>query len=104
MKDNPAVDSIFCANDVSAFGAMDAIKKMGYRIPEDISIIGFDNVKTSGWASYELTTWLQPVDEMVEHSIKLLLEEENKSSDQPIMKGLQGSLVERNSVRDRNNG
>ncbi|MFC5713731.1 LacI family DNA-binding transcriptional regulator [Thalassorhabdus alkalitolerans] len=104
LKDNPAVDSIFCANDVSAFGAMDAIKKMGYRVPEDISIIGFDNVKTSGWASYELTTWLQPVDEMVEHSIKLLLEEENKSSDQPIMKGLQGSLVERNSVRDRNNG
>ena len=101
LERSKKIDAIFCANDISAFGAMDYLKKQGIRIPEDISVIGFDNVAMSDWSSYELTTWHQPVDEMVDYSINLLLEHINGDTDTPEIQRLEGHLVERGSVADR---
>lgn len=95
------IDAIFCANDISAFGAMDYLRKQGIRIPEDISVIGFDNVAMSDWSSYHLTTWHQPVEEMVEDAINLLLEHINSDDAAPIIQKLEGHLVKRGSVMDR---
>lgn len=55
----------------------------------------------SDWSSYELTTWHQPVDEMVDYSINLLLEHINGDTDTPEIQRLKGHLVERGSVKDR---
>jgi DNA-binding LacI/PurR family transcriptional regulator len=48
--------AIQCCNDASAFGAMTALREAGYRIPEDISIVGFDDIPTAGMAAPPLTT------------------------------------------------
>lgn len=53
-------DAIFCANDLLAFGAMDVIRReFGLRVPEDIAVIGFDDVPEAAWMSYDLTTFRQ---------------------------------------------
>lgn len=90
------VDCIFCANDITALGAIEAIREMGLSIPEDISIVGFDDINMASWPSYSLTTWKQPIDEMVDNAVKLLLGEETNQEN--VVK-LKGNLVVRKSVR-----
>ncbi|WP_431282474.1 LacI family DNA-binding transcriptional regulator [Humitalea sp. 24SJ18S-53] len=66
-------DAVFCANDHMAFAVMDAARRRhGLRVPEDVSIIGFDDVGPAHWAGYDLTTYSQPVGPMVEAAVALL--------------------------------
>ncbi|WP_448608659.1 LacI family DNA-binding transcriptional regulator [Geodermatophilus sp. URMC 60] len=48
--------ALFCANDVLALGAFDAATRSGLRIPEDLTIVGFDDITQASWAPFELTT------------------------------------------------
>ncbi|AFZ66785.1 LacI family DNA-binding transcriptional regulator [Deinococcus peraridilitoris] len=61
---NEPPSAIFVSNDVMAFGAMDAIKDHGLRIPDDISVIGFDDIPMSAQVHPPLTTVRQPLYEM----------------------------------------
>ncbi|MBO1511502.1 LacI family DNA-binding transcriptional regulator [Metabacillus bambusae] len=97
------IDAIFCGNDITAFGAIDAARGKGLLIPDDISIIGFDDVKMSQWVNYSLTTWKQPIVEMVKNTIEILLNQINEGIDAPQVKTLKGELIERNTVLNRNN-
>ncbi len=73
-KERP--DSIFVANDHMAFAVMDVIRnELGLRIPEDISIAGFDNVPESSWGAYQLTTVEQPSGPMVEATVAILMDQ-----------------------------
>ncbi len=56
MFNHPDLTAIFCASDLMALGAMQAILGLGKRVPEDISIIGFDNIILSNYCSPKLTT------------------------------------------------
>lgn len=55
----PAPDAIFCVNDLMAFGTLDHLRGAGLRVPDDVSVIGFDDVPIAAWASYRLTTLRQ---------------------------------------------
>lgn len=65
--------AIFASSDVSAFGAMRAIDEAGLRVPEDISIIGFDDVPESSYIRPRLTTVRQPLREMGELATRMLV-------------------------------
>ena len=53
---------------------MDAARKeLGLRIPEDVAIIGYDDIEMSSWESYSLTSVHQPVEEMIEKRWKFLI-------------------------------
>jgi LacI family transcriptional regulator len=65
--------AIFAANDVSAFGAYDAIKHRGLRIPEDLSVVGFDDIFQAAQVFPPLTTVRQPALEMGTAGTRLLL-------------------------------
>lgn len=67
--------AIFASNDLSAFGAMDAARECGFRIPDDISIIGFDDIPQADLVYPKLTTVRQPLDKMGEVAVKLLMEQ-----------------------------
>jgi DNA-binding LacI/PurR family transcriptional regulator len=97
------VDGIFCANDITALGAMEAIRMAGLRIPEDISIVGFDDIPMASWPSYALTTWQQPIEEMVESAIELLMNEINGMVNRPATTIIKGHLIIRNSVNNKKN-
>jgi LacI family transcriptional regulator len=66
--------AIFASNDLSAFGAMEAIREHGLSIPNDISILGFDDIPQAEMTHPKLTTVRQPLDQMGRVAVKLLLE------------------------------
>ena len=71
VKDPPT--AIFAANDISAFGAMDAARESGLHIPDDISIIGFDDIPQASLVYPKLTTIRQPLEQMGNVAVKMLL-------------------------------
>lgn len=91
-------DAIFVGNDHMAFGVIDQLRHgMGLRIPQDVSIVGYDDVPMASWPAYDLTTVRQPVDAMVEAAVDLLI---RPAEGQPAVQlRLQGPLVRRGSTR-----
>ena len=71
-KERPT--AIVASNDVMAFGVMEAVRDHGLRIPEDISIIGFDDIPQAASVHPPLTTIRQPLEEMGRVAAQLLLE------------------------------
>ena len=69
-------DAIFVANDHMAFAVMDVIRhELKLRIPDDLSIVGYDDVPEAAWSAYALTTVAQPLDAMVAASVTLVMEQ-----------------------------
>jgi DNA-binding LacI/PurR family transcriptional regulator len=100
FQHNEPPDAIFCANDVMAFGALDAVRhKLGLRVPEDVSIIGFDDIPTARWPAYELTTIRQPVNRMIDATLDLLLERQENPATAPALRLIPGPLIQRKSTR-----
>lgn len=56
--------AVVAANDLAAVGLMDVLKKEGVRVPDDVSIIGYDDLVLAGLGSIDLTTINQPTHEM----------------------------------------
>ena len=99
LKTETLPDAVFCASDLMAMGAVDAAKSLGLKIPDDLGIIGFDNIRMVSWPSYSITTVSQPIDRMVDTTIEVLLKAiENPSSD-PVTKWIPATLVRRDSIR-----
>lgn len=95
-------DAIFVANDHMAFAVMDVIRgEFGLRIPEDIAVVGYDNVPEAGWPSYNLTTVEQPVEEMITATVDILLEQMEHKEVSPIQKITEARLVLRGSTRNQ---
>ena len=67
-------DAIFVGNDHMAFAVMDALRfGLGLRVPEDVSVIGYDDVPMAAWPAYDLTTLRQPVNRMVAATVDAIL-------------------------------
>jgi LacI family transcriptional regulator len=95
--DNPPT-AIFTANDLLAVGAIEAIREKGYDVPNDFSIVGFDDIRLASYLSPPLTTIRQPMIEMGYLAIIKLLERiENKVSHENIF--IKPELIERKSCR-----
>ena len=66
-------DAVFCTNDLIAFGLMDVVRReAGLRIPEDVAVIGFDDVPEASWLSYQLTTFRQDPLIMAQRAVELM--------------------------------
>lgn len=61
-------DAAFCVTDLLACGFLDAARtEFGMVVPEELCVVGFDDIEQAGWASYRLTTFRQPIDLMADH-------------------------------------
>lgn len=89
--------AIFCANDYMAFGALDAASDLGFRVPEDVSIVGFDNIELSSLKAISLTTVEQPIAEMARRAMEILLDliESDASPQEPWVEVYEPRLVVR---------
>ena len=67
--------AIFASNDLSAFGAMEAIREHGLKMPDDMSIVGFDDIPQALTAHPKLTTVQQPLEQMGRVAARMLLEQ-----------------------------
>ena len=61
----PRPDAVLCANDLSACGMITGLHAQGMRVPDDIAVVGFDDIPQAAWSSFELTTVSLPVQPMV---------------------------------------
>ena len=69
-------DAVFVANDHMAIAVMDTLRmELGLAIPQDASVVGFDDVKQATWGSYQLSSVVQDADAMIEATVGLLMEE-----------------------------
>jgi DNA-binding LacI/PurR family transcriptional regulator len=96
---NARPDALFCANDSMALGAIDAAKSLGIRIPDDLSVIGFDDIPMAGWNAYNLTTIAQDVDAMIALTLKTMLTHITEPDTPRSLHVIPGRLRVRGSVR-----
>ena len=69
-------DAVFVASDHMAFAAIDTLRGVfGLRVPEDVSVVGFDNVPQADWGAYRLTTVRQDAVLMIEATVQMLLQQ-----------------------------
>ena len=73
QRSNGNIDAVFCANDQTALGALDACRfNLGLSVPENISIVGFDDVPDASRPTYMLTTVRQDVKQLAREAVRLL--------------------------------
>jgi DNA-binding LacI/PurR family transcriptional regulator len=93
------IDSVFCVTDLLALGFLDGARELGRKVPDDLSVVGFDDIPQSGWSSYRLTTIRQSMSDLTD-SVLELIEREDESGSAPILHHvLPVELVERATVR-----
>ena len=92
-------DAIFAANDVGAFGVIDALRhELKLRVPEDVKVIGFDDIAQSHWKSYNLTTVKFDLDERVRALVRMILRRLNNPNAPGFQETLNTRLVVRGTV------
>ncbi|MFA5069517.1 MAG: substrate-binding domain-containing protein, partial [Candidatus Omnitrophota bacterium] len=89
--------AIFCASDVMAMEAIDVIRHKGLSVPEDISIVGFDDNPLCAYSPVPLTTVWQPIVEMGRLGMELLYQIVTGVKKVPVKTLLKTKLIERGS-------
>jgi LacI family transcriptional regulator len=74
LKKSRDFTAIFCFNDIAAIGTIRALKEAGIRVPEDVSVVGFDDILSAAYFTPSLTTVRQPLAEMGQRGAQVLLE------------------------------
>jgi DNA-binding LacI/PurR family transcriptional regulator len=93
-------DAVFVANDHMAIATMDVLRsEFELRVPEDVSVVSYDDSPPAAWASYELTGIRQPTDDMVRAVVEILMERIERAEAPPRRVVLPGTLVVRRSAR-----
>lgn len=90
--------AIFASNDVMAMGVMDAVRNRNLRIPDDISVVGFDNIHQSAMVVPSLTTMQQPLEQMGRVATQMLLDILKDPKDKARRIELPTELIIRNST------
>jgi DNA-binding LacI/PurR family transcriptional regulator len=80
LSTDPSVTAVFCGNDQIALGALRALHEAGRRVPDEVSVVGFDDVPESGYFLPPLTTVRQDFAELGRRSLDLLIEQLNGGS------------------------
>ncbi|MEK0162668.1 LacI family DNA-binding transcriptional regulator [Phaeobacter sp. A36a-5a] len=72
LQDDPA-EAYFCGDDVLSIGALSAIREQGLKVPGDIGVIGLNDMEMARWENIDLTTIHQPIEQIVNSSIELVV-------------------------------
>lgn len=98
-------DAVFCQNDLLAMGFLDsACLEFGLAIPEDLAVVGFDDIPAAGQLPYQLTTVRQPIAKMMDTAVDLLVRHLSEHVVEGEARLLPSLLVERRTVRPGVNG
>ncbi len=100
IEDGPA-EAYFCGDDVLSIGALSAAQDRGLKVPEDIGLIGLNDMEMAGWENINLTTIHQPIRQIVTSSIELMVAMLDEPDRYPEARIFPCSLVERGTLRAR---
>jgi LacI family transcriptional regulator len=93
--------ALFAYNDLSALGAIRAFQEVGIRVPQDISVVGFDDIQGAAYNTPSLTTVRQPLTRMGNLAAQTLLERIEGNKDYPGEIPIQPELIVRESTAKR---
>lgn len=97
--EQPAIDAVFCANDVMALGVLSYLRmNTTLRVPKDVAVVGFDDIRAAAWPENDLTTVHQPMNQMIDCAIRLLGEGRPDASVNQALHEVPGRLVIRSSA------
>ena len=93
-------DAVFCQNDVLAIGFLDVARnRYGLNVPDDLAVVGFDDIPAASQFPYQLTTVQQPLDAMMTEAVSLISHQIASSAPVPETRLLPGRIIERQTVR-----
>jgi DNA-binding LacI/PurR family transcriptional regulator len=93
-------DAIFVANDHMAFAVLDTLREtLGLQVPDDVAVVGFDDVPQAAWAAYALTTVAQPTDALIAATVKVLFDQLETGQAHSSRHCLPVTLVQRRTTR-----
>jgi len=98
LKSDPA-EAYFCGDDVLSVGALSAIQEAGLRVPQDIGIIGLNDMDMARWQNIDLTTIRQPVAEIIGASIDLVVATIEDPGRHPETRLFPCRVIERGTLR-----
>ena len=93
----PVPTAVFCFSDQMALGTLAACRDLGIRVPDDLSVVGFDDLASSRYLTPPLTTVRQPMREIGERAVNLLLAIIDQA-DVPLQQTLEFSFMLRGST------
>jgi DNA-binding LacI/PurR family transcriptional regulator len=99
IKKHPDVDGIFCSSDIIAIYVISVLKKLGYEVPRDVQVIGFDNIELCEVLIPGLTTIAQPILDIGISAIDKLIMMINKKEIEDLHSVLPVHLIERDSTK-----
>lgn len=96
-----AAEAYFCGDDVLSIGALSAIADAGFKVPDDIGIIGLNDMEMAGWQNINLTTIGQPLEQIIRSSLELIFAMLDDPDRGPEARLFPSTLVERGTLRAR---
>ena len=100
LQQNPEIDGIFAASDLMAANCIRSLKKLGRRIPEEVKIIGYDNISICEYTDPTISTIAQPITEMGEIAAETLFKLINNEPINQLHMTLPVELIERESTKN----
>ncbi|MEV0823358.1 LacI family DNA-binding transcriptional regulator [Nonomuraea rubra] len=96
LQDDPGLDAVFTANDLMAIGALRTLREAGRRVPDDVAVVGFDDIEAARYTAPALTTVHSPMTDWATATVDLLLGLFQGGSGEPVL--LPAELVVRESA------
>ena len=97
----PLAEVYFCGDDVLSIGALSALSDAGLSVPDDVGIIGFNDMEMAGWANIALTTVHQPVAKIIAASVDLVVALVDAPETAPSVRMFPCHVVERKTLREQ---
>ncbi|MCF8479656.1 MAG: LacI family transcriptional regulator [Rhodospirillum sp.] len=95
----PAPDGVVCATDSLAFVVIEAARRLCLRVPQDLSIVGFDDLPQSSWSVFDLTTLRYPVEDLAAWIVARILERRSGTVVTPVSHRIPIRLIPRGTTR-----
>ncbi|MFM0013417.1 LacI family DNA-binding transcriptional regulator [Paraburkholderia sediminicola] len=92
------LDALFCVNDILAIGAIDAARSLGMLVPDNLWIVGYDDIEQASWDAFDLTTVRQPLGAMADQTIEFLLGRMAGHAGPPRRQSVANELIVRSST------
>ncbi|MEM9870559.1 MAG: LacI family DNA-binding transcriptional regulator [Pseudomonadota bacterium] len=99
LLDHGPAEAYFCGDDVLSIGALSAIQSCGLSAPEDVGIIGLNDMEMSGWQNIDLTTIRQPIAQIVTTAVDVMQEMLAGDDRVPVARVFDCEIVERGTLR-----
>lgn len=99
ILDAPHAEAYFCGDDVLSMGALSAAKNKGLSVPDDLGLLGLNDMQMSQWPNFDLTTIKNPVNDIVDASIELVVAMLNDTAIEPEARLFGCTVVERGTLR-----